>query len=135
MQTFFIYCRKSSESDDRQVLSFESQVHEIRHLARNRGLDVGEVFSESRSAKEPGRPVFNSMMKRLCNGEVEGVICWRLDRLARNPVDGGAVIWAVKEHGVKIITPTQTFSRGEDNAILMYLEFGIAQKYVDDLSR
>ena len=75
------------------------------------------------------------MMKRLCNGEVEGVICWRLDRLARNPVDGGAVIWAVKEHGVKIITPTQTFSRGEDNAILMYLEFGIAQKYVDDLCR
>ncbi|MGH9463571.1 MAG: recombinase family protein, partial [Vicinamibacteria bacterium] len=58
-----------------------------------------------------------------------------LDRLARNPVDGGSVIWAIKQHGLEVVTPTQNFSPADDNAILMYIEFGMAQKYIDDLSR
>jgi site-specific DNA recombinase len=90
---------------------------------------------ESKSAKEPGRPVFNQMMERLYRGEGAGIICWKLDRLARNPVDGGSVIWAVKQHGIKVMTPAQSYAREDDNVILMYFEFGMAQKYVDDLSK
>jgi DNA invertase Pin-like site-specific DNA recombinase len=75
------------------------------------------------------------MMQRIYRGEAQGVICWKLDRLARNPIDGGAVIWALKQHGIEIITPTQTFRQSDDNTILMYIEFGMAQKYIDDLSR
>src|SRR5262249_9100094 len=52
-----------------------------------------------------------------------------------NPVDGGAVIWAIKQHELAIVTPTQTFRQADDNIILMYIEFGMAQKYIDDLSR
>jgi len=130
----FVYCRKSSEAEDRQVLSIESQTRELEQLAQKLDLPI-EVLSESQSAKEPGRPVFNRMMQRLYRGEAAGIICWKLDRLARNPVDGGSIIWAIKQHGIKVITPTQTFSREDDNVILMYIEFGMAQKYVDDLSR
>ena len=45
------------------------------------------------------------------------------------------LIWAIKQHGIKVITPSQTFAREDDNIILMYIEFGMAQKYVDDLSK
>ena len=132
---YFIYCRKSSEAEDRQVLSIESQVREIKELAAKQNLPVVEVLIEAKSAKEPGRPVFNQMMQRLYRGEAAGVICWKLDRLARNPVDGGAVIWAIKQHRIRIITPAQSYAHEDDNIILMYIEFGMAQKYVDDLSR
>ncbi len=98
-------------------------------------VKIGDVLTESKSAKEPGRPVFNAMMQRIYRGEVQGILVWKLDRLARNPVDGGSIIWAIKQHGIRIITPTQTFSQEEDNTILMYIEFGMAQKYIDDLSR
>jgi DNA invertase Pin-like site-specific DNA recombinase len=134
MPTYFVYCRKSSEAEDRQILSIDSQISELKRHAIKKGVKIAAVLTEAKSAKAPGRPVFNSMMERLYRGEADGVLCWKLDRLARNPVDGGAIIWAMKEYGVKIITPFQSYGQSEDNVVWMYLEFGMAQKYVDDLS-
>jgi len=135
MSGYFIYCRKSSEAEDRQVLSIESQTRELEQLAAKLNLPILEILNESKSAKEPGRPVFNQMMQRLYRGEAAGIICWKLDRLARNPVDGGSIIWAIKQNGIRVLTPTQRYAREDDNIILMYIEFGMAQKYVDDLSK
>lgn len=135
MPGYFIYCRKSSEAEDRQVLSIESQTRELEQIAVKLNLPVAEILTESRSAKEPGRPVFNQMIQRLYRGEAAGIICWKLDRLARNPVDGGSIIWAIKQQGIKVMTPAQSYAREDDNIILMYIEFGMAQKYVDDLSK
>src|ERR1051325_8455936 len=135
MPTYFVYCRKSSEAEDRQILSIDSQISEIKRYALQKGLKISAILTEAKSAKAPGRPVFNSMMERLYRSEADGILCWKLDRLARNPVDGGSIIWAMKEHGMKIITPFQMYGHAEDNTVWMYLEFGMAQKYVDDLSR
>ena len=81
----------SSEAEDRQVLSIESQTRELEQLAAKLNVPVVGILTEAKSAKEPGRPVVNQMMQRLYRGEAAGIICWKLDRLARNPVDGGSV--------------------------------------------
>src|SRR3990167_7365599 len=108
MKKYFIYARKSSESEDRQVLSNPSQIAELKELAKKLNLDVIESpYKEAQSAKEPGRPMFNELMRRVLAGEAQGIICWKLDRLARNPIDGGSVIWAIKQNGIEIVTPSQ----------------------------
>jgi site-specific DNA recombinase len=50
------------------------------------------IFSESRSARRPGRTIFDQMLRRIAKGEAEGIIAWHPDRLARNAVDGGQII-------------------------------------------
>lgn len=59
---YVIYCRKSSESEDRQVLSIPAQISELQELAQKNGLKIVEVLTESQSAKAPGRTIFNHMM-------------------------------------------------------------------------
>lgn len=135
MKPYVIYSRKSTESEDRQVLSIDSQIRELETLAQRTGLKVGEVLKEAMSAKAPGRPVFEALMKRVEAGEIGGILCWKLDRLARNPVDGGRIIWSIKNSGLNVVTPGQSYSPQDDNVILMYVEFGMAQKYIDDLGK
>ncbi len=135
MPTIAIYARKSTESEDRQILSIESQVRELNEFAKREGILVSTVFTESKSAKAPGRPVFNDLCSRVQKGEFDGVICWKLDRLARNPVDGGALIWSIEEQKLKAIyTPQRSFQNTGNDKFWMQLEFGMAKKYVDDLS-
>ncbi len=130
-----IYARKSTESEDRQVLSIDSQIQELKEFAVHQGLGIPFVLTESKSAKSPGRPVFNSLMAKINKGELDTVLCWKLDRLARNPVDGGALIWAMEEKKLQTIyTPQNTFRNSGNDKFWMQMEFGMAKKYVDDLS-
>src|SRR4051812_47297890 len=121
----FAYCRRSSEAEDRQVLSIQSQTTELETLGERWDGEINEVFAESRSAKQPGRPIFNDMMRRVQVGEADAILCWKLDRLARNPIDAGLVIWAVNHSGVKIITPNQTYQKDDESVMLMYIELGM----------
>ena len=135
MSQYIIYCRKSSESEERQVLSIESQMKELGDLTKRLGINPAEVLTESKSAKYPGRPIFNAMMKKVYKGEVKGIITWKLDRLARNPLDGSALVWALDQGKLsEIVTPQGTFLNNSNDKFLMQIEFGMAKKYVDDLS-
>lgn len=135
MSQYVIYCRKSSESEERQVLSIDSQISELKELAKRLSLNVSEILTEAQSAKYPGRPVFNKVMKKIYKGEIKGIICWKLDRLARNPIDGSALVWALDRGKLfEIVSPHGSFKNNSNDKFLMQIEFGTAKKYVDDLS-
>ena len=131
---YFLYARKSTDVEDKQILSIEAQLAELRALARQEKLEVVEEFVEKKSAKMPGRPMFNEMMARIQKGEAQGIVCWKIDRLARNPVDGGQIQWLLQN---KVIAHIQTHDRGyypADNVLMMSVEFGMANQYIRDLS-
>ena len=92
--TYFLYCRKSTDEKDRQVLSLDSQESEA--IQRFGNLKIIKLPPESVSAFEPDkRPVFKDMIERIKKGEAQGIIAWHPDRLSRNPKDGAEIIYLV----------------------------------------
>ncbi|MBT3865328.1 recombinase family protein [Candidatus Peregrinibacteria bacterium] len=88
---YFIYCRKSTEEKDRQLLSIESQRDELR--TRFPEIEIVGRYEESKSAFKPyNRPMFNEMLERIKNGEADGIAAWDPSRLSRNPLDGSMII-------------------------------------------
>src|SRR4030042_4938295 len=100
-QPFFLYARKSTDVEDVQVLSIETQLAELREYAARENINIVEELIEKQSAKIPGRPIFNSMITRIEKGEASGIISWNPDRLARNSVVGGKLIYLVDTGVIK----------------------------------
>ena len=76
MQKFFLYARKSTDVEDKQVRSIEDQIAELRAFAKQNNLNVIDTFIEKQSAKIPGRPIFGEMIKRIEKGEAQGILAW-----------------------------------------------------------
>ena len=90
---YVLYARKSTESEERQVLSIDSQIKEMLQLAEREGLSVVEIRRESHSAKATGqRPVFNELLGDIRSGRFTGILTWAPDRLSRNAGDLGAIV-------------------------------------------
>ena len=133
--SYFLYARKSSDDKDKQVRSIEDQLAVMREMAKQEGLHIVGEFTESRTAKVPGRPVFNDMMKRIELGEANGILCWKLDRLARNPIDAASVQWLLQESVITNIRTDGASYYPKDNVMMMGFEFSMATQYSRDLAK
>src|SRR3989344_2152943 len=92
---YIIYARKSTEDDDRQILSIEAQLAELQEYSAKEKFDIVASFCEAKTAKEPGRIIFAEMLSLIEKGKADGILSWHPDRLARNSVDGGRIIHMV----------------------------------------
>ena len=135
MYKYFLYIRKSTDEDDRQVLSLEAQETELREFAEKERLTIIDTFRESQTAKEPGRPIFNKMLERIEKGEADGILAWHPDRLARNSVDGGKIIFLIDSEKIKSLKfPTFWFEATPQGKFMLNIAFGQSKYFVDNLS-
>lgn len=130
---YIIYCRKSTDTDDKQVQSLDSQESELMRLAEAQGLEVVQVLRESMSAKSEGRPVFKQVLDMIVKGKVDGIICWKLDRLARNMIDGGKIMDMLGKGVIKEIKTFEATHLPSDNVLMLAVHFGMADQFVRDL--
>jgi len=132
---YFIYTRKSTDTEDRQVRSLADQLSELRELARKEQLEVVDTFIEKQTAKIPGRPIFAEMLERIEKGEASGILAWHPDRLARNSVDGGKVIYLVDTGMITDLKfPTFWFDATPQGKFMLSIAFGQSKYFVDNLS-
>ena len=119
---YVIYCRKSSEQEDRQVLSIESQRKELEEVAKREKLKIVEIIEESHSAKKLGRPKFNELTTKIEKGFVNGILVWNASRISRNSIDTGKVVYLMDEKKLfEVRTPSQIFHDTPNDKFLLNL--------------
>jgi site-specific DNA recombinase len=133
---YFIYCRKSTESEDRQVASIASQLTTLQRTFGERpDIEIVGIYEEAFSAKAPGRVQFGGMLERIERGEADGIIVWAPDRLARNSIDGGRLIYMLDCGVIKDLKfATYTFENNSQGKFMLQIMFGQSKYYSDALS-
>ena len=131
---YILYARKSTEEDDRQVLSIEAQLVELQEYAAKEKLEIVASFQEAKTAKEPGRIKFAEMLSLIERGEADGIISWHPDRLARNSVDGGKIIHFVDRGLIRALKfPCFWFEPTPQGLFMLNIAFGQSKYFVDNL--
>ncbi len=133
-QKFFLYARKSTDVEDKQVLSIEAQLQELRDYAKRENIEISAEIVEKQSAKIPGRSMFNKMLDDI--EKLGGnILAWHPDRLARNSVDGGRVIYLLDTGKLASLKfPTFWCDNTSQGKFMLNMAFGQSKYYVDSLS-
>jgi site-specific DNA recombinase len=133
--TYFEYARKSTEGDNRQVLSIEGQLQDTKKLIEREGLTVVKTFTDKKSASIPfNRPAYSEMISRIKKGEANGIVVWHVDRLLRNYMEEGEFKWLLQNGIIKSIWTPYCEYKSEDNALLFSIEVSVATQFSRDLA-
>ena len=74
------------------------------------------------------------MMGKIENMDGVGILAWHPDRLARNSIDGGRVIYAVDQKRiVSLRLPTFWFEPTPQGLFMLQVAFGQSKYYSDNL--
>jgi len=131
---FFLYARKSSESEEQQVQSIDDQIRVMKKIAESNGYTIVWIFTESKSAKAPyERTEFYKMIERIKDNEAEWIIAWKLDRLTRNPIDTGTIQYMLQKWDLSLIHTNDRIYNPVDSWLLFSVESGMSNQYIMDL--
>ena len=132
---YIAYCRKSREEKDKQILSIEAQIAELKEFAKRESLEIVEFVEEAKTAKVPGRENFDRVIKKIEKGFAQGIIAWHPDRLARNSIDGGKIIYLLdRKKLLDLKFPSFWFENTPQGKFMLSIAFGQSKYYVDNLS-
>ena len=65
-----LYTRVSSDEQKKKGFSLDYQEKQGREYAERNNLQIVRLFTESFSAKKPGRPMFNEMMSYIRKNKI-----------------------------------------------------------------
>ena len=131
---YILYARKSTEGDDRQVISIPSQVEKIKEMFPDK--QIVKVIKESRSAYEVNREGFKEMLELLDSGKAQGVIAWHPDRLSRNEVDAAAFCYRIRKGTIKeALFCSYTFDNSPEGMMMLQMTMSQSQYSSSKLSK
>ena len=107
-------------------------------MVQTLGHIIVDTEGESRSARFAGkRAGFNRMLQALESGEVDGIVAWHPDRLARNAVDGGWILDLLDRGKIKHLhfASGYYFENTPEGKFMLGLIFSQAKYQIDKLSK
>ena len=124
-----IYCRVSTEDQEREGTSLQSQLDACLKLARERDYEVPEGFTlmETYSGLSLDRPKLNEVRQWVRDKQVDAVIAYTLDRLSRDPVHFIILQEELQKAGVEVILVTETLDSSDLGLLITYIK-GYAAK-------
>jgi len=124
-----IYCRVSTEDQEREGTSLQSQLEGCHNKGHELGSDMPKEFTilETGSGLTLDRPGLDRLRQWVRDKEVDAVIVYSLDRLSRDPVHFIILQEELERAGVELILVTETIDSSDLGRLITYIK-GYAAK-------
>ncbi|MEO8457515.1 MAG: recombinase family protein [Chloroflexota bacterium] len=124
-----IYCRVSTSGQAENGTSLDSQKEACLKLAAERGYAVPPdcAFIEDLSGADLDRPKLERARELVRAHEVDALICYAVDRLARNPIHVGIVAEECAKREVELIFVLEPLDNSPEGALIRYVKGYAAQ--------
>ena len=129
-----IYARYSSSGQREE--SIEGQLRDCHEYAKHHNLNiVGEYIDRALTGRTDKRPDFQRMLRDSEKGVFQAVICWKMDRFARNRYDSAIHKYKLKKNGIRVFYAKEVIPEGPEGIILESVMEGYAEYYSENLSQ
>ena len=127
MKTAAIYCRVSTDNQEREGTSLQTQLEACLNYCQDKSYYVAYPFSEAYSGLSLERPKLNELRELVRNEQIDVVVVYCLDRLSRDPTHGVILTQELEKHHVTLEAVTETVDSSELGKLISYIR-GFASK-------
>jgi len=127
MKTAAIYCRVSTEDQEREGTSLQTQLEACLKYCQDKGYNVACRLSEAYSGLTLERPKLNELREFVRNEQIDIVVVYCLDRLSRDPTHGVILTQELEKHHVILEAVTEDVDNTELGKLISYIR-GYAAK-------
>ena len=124
-----IYCRVSTEDQEREGTSLDSQLKACQGKAQELGYEISEKYTvrETYSGLSLDRPKLDQLRQWVRDKEVDVVVAYTLDRLSRDPVHFIILQEELERAGVALIMVTEDVDSSDMGKLIAHIK-GFAAK-------
>jgi hypothetical protein len=131
MTRAIIYMRKSRDEENNGVYSFDYQERDCRTYADQRSHNVVQVLKETEETGHDSldiRPVLQELRNLIRTGQVDVVLVWRYDRLARDFLDQAVLMREGRNYNVVFESVTEPVPDGPMGHIMRAIIGGMSEQ-------
>ena len=131
-----LYARVSTDEQAKKDLSISAQLTALRGFAQERGWTViSEYVDKAKSGRTENRPAFKKMRTAVKYQEIDAVLVWKLDRLARNMEVSTSFDAHLRKYGVRIISLHENIDDTPQGKLTARIFESFAEFYSNNLSQ
>ena len=118
-----IYCRVSTQDQEREGTSLKSQLEACKKLAHEKGYETRDehIIQEIYSGLTLDRPDLTKLRGWLRNGEVNAVVVYSSDRFSRDGYDFLTLVRDCRKANVDLLCVTEPLQDGQVGELISYV--------------
>jgi len=130
-KTIAVYLRVSTFDQEKGLMS---QQKALQDYCDNHNMKNIVWYKDRISGAKIDRPAFNRLQKAIFSGQINTVVCWKLDRLSRSLKDGINVLTDWLDKDVRIVATSQQLDfSGAVGQMVAGILFAVAQMERENL--
>ncbi|HBY90480.1 MAG: recombinase family protein [Ruoffia tabacinasalis] len=124
-KTAVIYTRQSTPKQQ----SIPAQIKALEDYASQHNTQVLAIFQDAMSGKDTNREDFNAMVEYISTHDVDVLLVWRYDRIARNLKDLESFLMLCSDLNVSVISINEKLGHNRAQDVFMLQMLGAVGQY------